>query len=223
MSRPAKLSIDVSALKHNLYRVREIAPNSKIIAMVKANAYGHGLSRVVNALNTADAFGVACLEEAEIIRNVGMLQPIICFAGFYSSEELDGLIKLNCEAVVHHDWQIDALEQARLSAPIKVWLKINTGMNRLGFLPEKIAKVYGRLQNCNNVAASPNLLTHFADADIPEKDTTIKQIEIFKQIARDLPGEKSLANTAGILLHKKCACRLGAARWDVIWCINNYW
>jgi len=199
MACPTKVNIDINALQHNLKRARELAPNSKIMAMVKGNAYGHGIARVAQALQAADAFGVACLEEAVIIRQAGLSNPIVLMSGFVSSDDLNKIIDLNCQIVVHSFSQLKALEQAHLSKPIKAWLKINTGMNRLGFMLEDVADVYARLSNCKNIESPPNLITHFADADDKEKLTTLQQIKVFEAVTKDLAGEKSLANSAGIL------------------------
>jgi len=199
MTSSTSVHIDTNALKHNLKRVRELAPKSKIMAMIKANAYGHGIARVTQALSDADAFGVACIEEAKIIRTSGLSNPIVLMSGFVAPNDLTEITKLNCDIVVHSFAQIEALEKINLSKPIKVWLKINTGMYRLGFAPRDVAEAYARLSNCKNIKAPPNLMTHFADADDINKNATQKQIEIFNETTKNLSGEKSLANSAAIL------------------------
>jgi len=199
MTYPTKVHIDINALKHNFKRVRELAPKSKIMVMVKANAYGHGITEVAQALCDADAFGVACVEEASVIRQIGLDNPIVLMSGFIDPNNLTEITKLNCEIVVHNIAQVEALEQINLSKPIKVWLKINTGMHRLGFAPKDVAGVHARLSNCKNVVAPPNLMTHFADANDTKKITTSKQIKIFNETTKNLSGEKSLANSAAIL------------------------
>jgi alanine racemase len=199
MTYPTKVHIDTNALKHNLKRVRELAPKSKIMAMVKANAYGHGLAKVAQALSDVDAFGVACVEEAAIIRKIGLDNPIILMSGFLDPNDLAEIVKLNCEIVIHNFAQVETLEQINLSKPIKVWLKIDTGMHRLGFAPKDVKDVYVRLSNCENVKSPPNLITHFADADNVNKDITLEQINIFNETTKNLSGEKSLANSAAIL------------------------
>lgn len=199
MNCPTQVHIDANALQHNFHRVRELAPNSKILAMVKANAYGHGIAKVAKILHNADAFGVACLAEALSIRQVNLSNPIVLMSGFVDVNDLAKVIELKCEAVIHNFEQIKILEQERLSQPIKVWLKIDTGMHRLGFMPEDAADAYMRLSNCKNVAMLPKLMTHFADADNMQKITTVKQIKVFNSATKNLSGEKSLANSAAIL------------------------
>ena len=199
MDCPTKVHIDVDALQHNFNRVRELAPNSKILAMVKANAYGHGITKVAKALSGVDAFGVACLAEALSIRQMNLSNSIVLMPGFVNVNDLTKIIELKCEVVIHNFEQIKILEQAHLSHPIKVWLKINTGMHRLGFIPEDVAKAYARLSNCKNVTIPPKLMTHFAEADDIKKTTTVKQIEIFNSVTKNLSGERSLANSAAIL------------------------
>ncbi|MGD9108632.1 MAG: alanine racemase [Gammaproteobacteria bacterium] len=199
MDCPTKVHIDVDALQHNFNRAHELAPDSKVLAMVKANAYGHGITEIAKALHNADAFGVACLAEASSIRQVNLSNPIVLMSGFVNVNDLTKIVELKCEVVIHNFEQIKILEQARLSHPVKVWLKINTGMHRLGFVPEDVEDAYVRLSNCKNVAMSPKLMTHFADADDIKKSTTAKQIEVFNSVTKNLSGEKSLANSAAIL------------------------
>lgn len=194
-----KIHIDINALQHNLKRVRELAPKSKIIAMVKANAYGHGITKVAQTLKDADAFGVACIEEAEVIRKIGLTTPVVLMSGFLNVNDLTAIIKLNCEIVVHTFSQVETLEKVNFSKPIKVWLKINTGMHRLGFAPCDVEEAYARLSNCKNVKTPPNLMTHFAMADDANKNITLKQIETFNAVTKNLSGERSLANSAAIL------------------------
>ncbi len=199
MTRRAMMHINPDALLHNFNRVREIAPKSKIVAMVKANAYGHNLPRVANLLKDADAFGVACLEEAKVIRQSGVTkQPIVIMVGFFSAMELDDISTLNCEIVIHQHHQIEGLKKVKLSSPINVWIKINTGMNRLGFLPEELETAYKTLRALNNVR-DIRLMTHFSAADDPSNPKTNNQIETFRKSTKNFSEEKSLANSAGIL------------------------
>ena len=132
MTRPARVVIDFSALQHNLNRVRELAPASKVMAIVKADAYGHGVVRVAKALTTADAFGVACLEEAEQLRYAGIWQPIVLLEGHYSVGELKRIQQLDLDIVVHHSHQIDMLEQTSLIAPVRIWLKVRSSAVLVG-------------------------------------------------------------------------------------------
>src|SRR6478672_11236195 len=135
MSRPTTVTIDLEALRHNLARVRALAPNSKVMAVVKA--YGHGLERCARALSDAEAYGVAALSDAERLRAIGLRNRIVLLSGFNEAADLDVLRELDVDTVVHHDAQLALLEADRGSKPIRVWLKFDTGMHRLGFAPDR--------------------------------------------------------------------------------------
>lgn len=199
MSRPTKLIIDLHALRHNLQQIKKLAPQSLVMAMVKADAYGHGFERVALALSDADAFGVTSLEEGLILKRVGITQPIVLMEGLFSPEELGEAVRNNFQIVVHQNEQVAMLENVKLVKPIPVWVKINTGMCRLGFVPADVAAVYQRLLACSNVTKPMNWLTHFAEADDLNTNTTEKQIVLFNSLVKDFPGPRSLANSAGIL------------------------
>src|SRR5690554_6643700 len=145
MTRPARVVINLAALRHNLVRVRELAPKSRVMAIIKADAYGHGITRVANVLSDADAFGVACLEEARQLRSAGISQPIILLEGPYAAVELNEIIELDLQVVIHDISQVEMLDHANLARPVTVWLKIDSGMHRLGFLPEFFTEVWQRL------------------------------------------------------------------------------
>lgn len=198
MSRPAKIEIDLSALRHNFQQVRQLAPQAKVLAMVKANAYGHGLVRIANALSDADGFGVACIEEALFLRQAGIQQKIVLVEGFFTADELSLIAEYQLDTVIHNSHQLEILRKVKLSKPVNVWLKINTGMNRLGFLTHYVHQVYQQLQACEWVKQI-TLMTHFADADVLDKDTTQQQIKQFVDVAQNFECERSLANSAGIL------------------------
>jgi alanine racemase len=199
MSRPTKLHIDTQALQHNLERVRNLAPLSKIMAMVKDNAYGHGLVIAAQALHNADSFGVLCIDEAITLRRAGVRKPIVLMQGFFSTNELETIAEYNFECVIHNAVQLQALETYKLSKPITVWLKINTGMYRLGFSVQEINNVWGRLTKCASVECSPRLMTHFAAADNLHKESALAQIKLFNDVTKDLDAPRSLANSAAIL------------------------
>jgi alanine racemase len=199
MTRPARVVINLSALHHNLQRVREIAPDSKVMAIVKADAYGHGLARVAHALTIVDAFGVACLEEARELRNSGIEHPIILLEGPYTANELKEIDQLGLEIVIHAIDQVEMLEQIELSQPISIWLKIDTGMHRLGFLPEEVGTILEKIKQCNSVSKNIRLMTHLALANVPSNSMTVKQLECFQNVCADLNAEKTIANSAGIL------------------------
>jgi len=199
MSRAACAIIDLEALKHNLSRVKAFASSQKIIAMIKADAYGHGILRVATALEHADAFGVACLEEAQILRHAGIKNTIILMEGFFKADELTIIDQLNLDVVIHDSYQLEILNQIQLEKPLNIWLKIDTGMHRLGFSFEQAGEVWQQLSEHPNVAGEPKLMTHFACADDVESPLTKQQIQKFQKATQSIKAEKSLANSAAIL------------------------
>jgi alanine racemase len=199
MSRPGKVVIHLAALRHNLSLVKKLAPGRRIMAVVKADAYGHGLVRVARALQAADSFGVACLEEAEQLREAGLSHPVILLEGPFAASELDRVAALGLEIVVHHEEQLHMLEQSRLPAPVSVWLKVDTGMHRLGFAPEDIPGAWQRLQDCNHVAPDIVLISHMANASDRGSTLVRRQLASFDAISGGLDACRSMANSAGIL------------------------
>ena len=205
MSRPVAVELDLSALHHNVKRLRELAPQSKILAMVKANAYGHGLIPIARALasSSVEGFGVSCSEEALYLREAGIKQRIVLMEGLFSAEELPLLESYQLDTVLHDQRQLRLLTEKALPHPVNVWIKINTGMNRLGLSQHDFAEVWRQCQNCTwiNVIC---VMTHFPSADNPLEKTTLQQIEQFAQITKGLAVEKSLANSAAILAYPRC-------------------
>ena len=199
MSRPAWVIIDLAALHHNFSRVRILAPSSKIIAVVKAEAYGHGLIRIARALQQTDAFGVACLEEAIALREAGIRQAVILLEGPYAAAELHDIDRLQLDMVVHHSDQIVMLEQYKARTPIKVWLKIDSGMHRLGFDLNDVKSSWSRLQACTAVHREINLMTHMANASNPESPMTLTQLQRFNETCAGMTGARSIANSASML------------------------
>jgi len=199
MSRPAKIIIDLNALKHNFNQVKKLAPYSKILAMVKSNAYGHGLERIAGALSEADALGVACMEEGFILRRANIKQPIVLLEGLFTKDEISQAIKMNFTLVVHHELQVEMLEKSNHDSSLSVWMKINTGMHRLGFAPEVVPSMYQRLAKITLIKKPIGFMTHFAESDATDRDATLKQIEIFKNLTANFKGPKSLSNSAGII------------------------
>ncbi len=167
-------------------------------AAVKAEGYGHGLVRVARTLD-ADAFAVACLEEALILREAGVAQPILLLEGVFEAAELPPCARHGLEIAVHHPEQARMLEHARLERPVRVWLKIDTGMHRLGLAPETVPAVWRRLRDCPAVRPDIRLMSHLARADERNCDYTPRQLRTFEAATGGLPGERSLANSAGIL------------------------
>jgi alanine racemase len=199
MTRPARVVINLKALRHNLARVRELAPNSSVMAIIKADAYGHGITRVAKVLSDADAFGVACLEEARQIRVAGITQPVILLEGPYAAVELNEIVELDLQVVIHDLSQVDMLESVSLSKPVTVWLKIDSGMHRLGFLPELFPEVWQRLRKCKSVAENIRLMTHLASANERQNPMTAAQLACFHDLCRDIAAPHTIANSAGIL------------------------
>ncbi|KTD20732.1 alanine racemase [Legionella londiniensis] len=202
MGRPTNIHIDSSALLHNVNRVREYAPGKKIIAMVKANAYGCGLSSVIPTLEgRVDAFGVACLEEAIILRKLGSRSDCILFQGIFTQDELSLLNQLNVQCVIHQKQQLQWLLATPLDRPVKIWVKINTGMHRLGFAPHEVSEVIHALRACAWVHEEIGLMTHLANADEVKNPSNDFQLQRFITATSQLPGRfiKSIANSAAIV------------------------
>ncbi len=197
--RGTRVVIDLAALRHNLARARRAAPNSRVLAAIKANGYGHGLIRTARALSDADALGVACIDEAIELRLAGITAPITLLEGFFHADELPLIARDGFETVVHHPHQIQLLERARLTTPVPVWLKVDSGMHRLGFPPEAVQEAYSRLAACPSVAAVIGCMTHLARADERDSAATPRQLEIFRSATDGLGGERSIANSAGLL------------------------
>jgi len=200
IGRPTILHIDAQALAHNIQCVKRCAPHSKIMAVVKADAYGHGSKIVAQTLQDySDAFAVCCINEAIQLRDAGITLPIILLEGFFNPGELALLNHYNFTSVIHHQYQLDILSKAHLEKPLPVWLKINTGMNRLGFLQADVKSAYQQLQNCTWVQKPVGLLSHFPVADDRDKKATASQIQLFQQLSQPFSGEHSLANSAAVL------------------------
>ncbi len=191
--------IDTDALKHNLSVVRLRAPQSKVMAVVKANAYGHGIVPTARALIGADAFGVARLPEALALRAAGLAHPIVLLEGVFSRDEIDAAAAHRLEIVVHSFEQLDLLERWRGSRTLRAWIKIDTGMNRLGFRLDDFALALQRLRACTALRDAPRLMTHLACADAIDDARTNTQIARFRKIADVLRLERSIANSAGLL------------------------
>ncbi len=195
----ARAVIDLDALAHNLQRIRELAPDSRIMAVIKADGYGHGALRVAHALMGADAFGVARVAEGMALRSAGIRHKIVVLEGFSSPEELILVREHGLDTVLHHPSQLEMLEQAPAGATILLWLKIDTGMHRLGFPPVAYGEIMARLSGCAAVAMPVGLMTHLASADELKNPQTSKQLACFQAVAEQHSGQLSIANSAGIL------------------------
>ncbi len=197
--RPTRIVIDEQAICHNLDRVANLAPKSQALVMLKANAYGHGILRVAQALPTDTAFAVACLEEALILREAGFTNRIVLLSGVYSPAELLVALENDCDMVVHHYTQISWIERSPLAGKLKVWLKLDTGMTRLGFEVGECDKVLARLNACSWVDDDIILMSHFAEAEIKDSPQTLLQLEIFLEATKSYSLARSLANSAAII------------------------
>ncbi|HEY4367329.1 MAG TPA: alanine racemase [Steroidobacteraceae bacterium] len=200
-----RATIDRAALRHNLGVVRAMAPGSRVIAVIKANGYGHGLVETARALTGADAFGVARLDEGLALRAAGIVNEIVLLEGVFSSEELQLASAARLQLVVHSFEQLQLLEQAcdipssqDSSGGFTVWLKIDTGMNRLGFRREEFETAWQRLRRCRCVRTA-RVMTHLAAAEEPDSPATRGQIESFRALTDSLNVERSVANSAGLI------------------------
>ncbi|MEN9889219.1 MAG: Alanine racemase, catabolic [Pseudomonadota bacterium] len=198
MPRPISATIDPAALRHNLQRLRAAAADAKVWAVVKANAYGHGIEHVYEGLRAADGFALLDLDEAARVRALGWRGPILLLEGVFEPRDLELCSRLGLWHTVHCDEQIDMLAMHKTHEPHRVFLKMNSGMNRLGFTPERYRAAWTRLSALPQVD-EVSLASHFSDADGPQGVAV--QVARFAQATRDLPGERSLANSAAILRH----------------------
>lgn len=194
----ATARIDTDALRHNLGQIRNRAPASKIMAVIKANAYGHGMVAIAQALADADSLAVARVEEAIQLREAGIACPIVVLEGICNADELGLAGQHSLETVVHCREQIMLMEQNSGSCA-DLWLKLDTGMNRLGFTAEEFGEAHRRLVNLPSANRDPGLMSHFSSADLAEPATSQEQLRKFLETTAGLPGERSLANSAGIL------------------------
>ncbi len=192
-------TVDSGALRHNLQVLRQWAPRSRVMAVIKANAYGHGLVAVARALESADAFAVARVDEGLTLRAAGIKTPTVLLEGVFDREQLDAAAAANFELVVHTAEQIDLLRAAATGVKFKVWLKLDSGMNRLGFKGAEFGAAHAALSALSAVQSPVNLFTHLAAADEPELATTADQLARFDAATRFLSGERSIANSAGML------------------------
>jgi alanine racemase len=199
MTRPLIARIDTAALAHNLGVARAAAPNSKILAVVKADAYGHGLTRAARALRAADGFAVLRLEEAMQLRGEGYSHPIVLLEGFFHPDELPEIARLHLRPVVHRTDQADILAKAKLTQRVDVLLKLNTGMNRLGLNPKQLPETLATLRASPHIGGI-TLMTHFASAD-EAGDSVERQLARFHAATHGLGLPASLANSAAILRH----------------------
>ena len=191
--------IDLSALKHNLNRAGQAAPHSRIIAVIKANAYGHGLIRAAQSLSAADQFAVARVSEGVQLRAAGIDKPILILEGCFDKEELQVASAQQLQLVIHCREQLLLLEMVEVSSPVACWLKINSGMHRLGIPPDGAVEAHHRLSKLPSVSPPVRLMTHLANADDLQDSASRLQLERFRPLVEKLEVESSIANSAGIL------------------------
>ncbi|QXH94821.1 alanine racemase [Pseudomonas ogarae] len=196
--RPARALIDLQALRHNYQLAREVT-GAKALAVIKADAYGHGAVRCAEALqDTADGFAVACIEEALELRAAGIRGPVLLLEGFFEASELPLIVEHDFWCVVHSLWQLEAIEQAALSQPITVWLKLDSGMHRVGLHPTDYQAAYRRLLASGKVAKIV-LMSHFARADELHDPSSTEQLAIFDKARQGLVAQISLRNSPAVL------------------------
>lgn len=210
LERPIKALIPIQNLRHNLTRVKDNAPMSKIWAIVKANAYGHTLKAACEGFSGADGFGLLDLGQARLLREFGWRGPILMLEGFFHQDQLDEFVSLKADLVIHSQHQVklllswyESLSSSGKDAAIKrlpIWLKMNSGMNRLGLAVDSYREIYHQL---HGIGFQVHHLTHFANADELGQDPTVDaQLELFQDTIQGLDGQKSVANSAAILWHR---------------------
>lgn len=202
-----RVIIDQNALRHNVKHVKRCAPNSPIIAMVKAEAYGHGIERIIPTLAPyVSAFGVACLEEAKALRTIEPHKPILLMEGVFAKEDWKIVVESDVDVVFHDFWQVGSFLSLRKKPLLNAWIKIDTGMHRLGFKPEDVPAIYAQLSACQQIQKPIGLMTHFACADEINSPMTMNQIALFQQTIQKIADNSnqsnikvSMANSAGVI------------------------
>lgn len=198
MSRPTKAKVNLEALRHNYLIAKELS-GGKVAAVVKANAYSHGAIDCAQALaDITDSFAVACIEEALELRCAGIKNTIILLEGFFDPSEIDLIQQHQLDTVVHCEEQLAILESKKINKNIRVWLKMDSGMGRVGFLPSFYHDAWQRLHGMPFIKDIV-LMSHLSCADELNSNKTAQQLKVFEKYTHNLPGEKSMANSAGII------------------------
>jgi alanine racemase len=196
--RPARAIIDLQALRHN-YRLARETTGAKALAVLKADAYGHGAVQVAQALEAeANGFAVSCIEEALELRAAGIRAPILLLEGFFEADELEMIVEHDFWCVVHSLWQLEAIEQSRVLKPLNIWLKLDSGMHRVGLHPKDFQAGYQRLQACGKVAKIV-LMSHFARADELDSPSSTEQLAVFDAARQGMTAEISLRNSPAVM------------------------
>jgi alanine racemase len=199
MKRSARAIIDASALRHNLKRCREAAPNSLAMAVIKANAYGHNMLKTAETLSHANGFAVSCIQEALALRQARFIHPILVLQGFQNLQGMKAAAEHRLRVVIHERHQLELLESASASIKLDVAIKLDTGMHRLGFPVEQARSLFGQLSKHPNVKPTPWLMTHMACADEPGNPHTQQQLDKFEKYTDGLQAPRSIGNSASIL------------------------
>lgn len=198
MPRPISATLHLGAFENNLQVVRRFAPSAKVWSVVKANAYGHGIKHIWRSLAQTDGFALLDLAEAITLRESGWQGPILLLEGFFKPQDLALLDRYRLTTSVHSDWQLSAIAEAKLSAPLDVYLKVNSGMNRLGFALERLHAVWLKAREISNIA-NMTVMSHFATADGPQG--VVEQMRVVEDAASSIPLPRCLANSAATLWH----------------------
>jgi len=199
MPRPITARIQPDAIRHNLQLAKQIASGSRAFAVIKANAYGHGIERIYPALAGADGIALLDLDEAVRVRELGWSKPLLLLEGVFEPADVELAVAHRLTVAVHCDEQLDLLAAANPRRPIDIQLKMNSGMNRLGFRPHAYRAAWERARAMPSIGAI-GLMTHFANADEGQVDW---QLDTFDAAVQDLPGEQSVSNSAGVLWHPR--------------------
>ena len=200
MARANQARLDLQALRDNFAHARSLAPTAKVMCVVKANGYGHGAVTVARVLAPlADALAVACIEEALELREAGVDAPILLLEGVFEESELALAATYDFWVMIDNQQQLTWLEAAQLPSPLNCWLKVDTGMHRLGVQPDEAGEFHRRLTASHNCAGEVVTCTHFASADELDKPQTSQQLALFEQVTAELPGPRSAANSPGLL------------------------
>ncbi len=196
--RPARALINLQALRHNYQLAQQLCAD-KALAVLKADAYGHGAVACAQALHDiADGFAVSSLEEALELRAAGVSLPIVLLEGFFHQDEIPQIVAHNLWCVLHSTWQLEALQQTNVAQPLTVWLKMDSGMHRVGFSPSEYRAVWQSLQASSNIAEVV-LMTHFAQADEPNSARTQEQYQTFLAATAGMQAAISVCNSPAIL------------------------
>lgn len=210
MHRKCAALVDLDAIRANYALACRLAPESRTIAVIKADAYGHGAVDVAHALRgTAPAFAVAIIDEALELRKAGINKPLLVMEGVNSISALECAAEQKLAVVVHNDKQLDDLQRARLPAPVSVWLKVDTGMHRLGLAPDDVAGAVSQLRASENCKDSIVVCTHLASADVPGSAFTRQQLDVFDSCVAGMDVQQSISNSGGIL-----ACPASHRDWN---------